>query len=117
MRLRFRVETASIRFSPVPSPPTLALMTSFYVGICADAGLSNPRTEDLCSTDGVLGREVGVTKTMKRNGGESVISATSVRDRLADILTLIIWVNSIGRGFSRSPCTDRRGLKEDWTHN
>jgi hypothetical protein len=46
MRLRFRFETASTYFNPEPSRP-FALVISSYVGVFADAGLRNPRTEDV----------------------------------------------------------------------
>jgi hypothetical protein len=46
MRLRFRFETVSTYFNPEPSRP-FALVISTSVEVFADAGLSDPRAEDV----------------------------------------------------------------------
>jgi hypothetical protein len=47
----------------------LALVTSAYVGVLADAGLSDPRTENVALGQGVFAREVDLAKMMKRKWG------------------------------------------------
>src|SRR4026208_1713135 len=53
-------------------------------------------------------------------GVSSENSATFVRDRLADILTLIIWINSVGMGFMRVAIIDltvqKLHIRERWLH-
>ncbi len=77
MRVRSRCETAITRFSAVPAPqhsPWLTLFTTVRLAIAeprretgARSPEDPPRTRAvLRDTDGVFGREVGLTKTMKR---------------------------------------------------
>ncbi len=47
-------------------PATLTLITSSHIDACADAGLTILVLRMVRDADGILAREIGVIKTMKR---------------------------------------------------
>ena len=75
-------------------PPPLALMTSSCRGICANADVTNPSIDDMCSTDRVLAREAGMTTMMNGSGSGSVVEV----DAESEPFSVLSIELSVGRG-------------------
>ena len=91
MPLRFRSRQPS-HTEPSIFPAPLALMTSPCRGICANAAVTNPSTDDMCSTDRVEPREDGVTRS--RSGSGSVVEV----DAESEPFSVLSIELSVGRG-------------------